>query len=78
MLGRLRMTVNECMEAYVTLLDEVWSHPRKTHILGPGQAFLSSRGKYDHERMSNSLKKIVEGTKLGTMYPQFNEDMCRT
>lgn len=73
MLGRLRMTVNECIEAYLTLLDEAWSHPRKNYIFGPGLG-----GKYDPKRISDCLKKIVEGTKLGTMYPQSNEDLCRT
>ena len=77
MLGRLRMTVNECMEAYVTLLDEVWSHPRKIYFLKLRQTFLS-REKYEPKRMSDSLKKTVAGAKLGTMYPQSNEGICRT
>lgn len=71
-MGRLRMTVDECMKAYLTLLDEVWIHPRRISIFGP------QGEKYDPERMSDCLKKIVEDTKLGTMYPQSNEDMCRT
>ena len=50
MLGRLRMTVHECIENYVTLLDETWSHPRKFHVP------LATQPKYGDRSLCNILK----------------------
>ena len=32
MLGRLSMTVDECIQAYENLADKVFGHPRRCHI----------------------------------------------
>ena len=79
MLGRLHMTVDECLEAYENLADHVFGHPRRLHIRKPPWI---PRDKYDHTRLEYIIKKIVEERSPtghnSTEFRQPNEDTCRT
>ena len=79
MLGRLHMTVEECLEVYENLADHVFGHPRHLHIRRPPWI---PRDKYDHSRLEEIIKEIVsQRSPTGhnkTGFPQPNEDMCRT
>lgn len=79
MLGRLRMTVDECLEAYENLADQVFGHPRHFHIRKPPWY---PRDKYDHRRLEKVIKDIVKerspSDHNSTEFRQPNEDMCRT
>ena len=79
MLGRLQMTVDECIEAYKHLTDHVFGHPRHLHIRRPPWI---PRDKYDTTRLERVIKDIVkERSPTGyssTEYRQPNEDTCRT
>ena len=79
MLGRLHMNVDECLEAYEILADEVFGHPRRFHIRRPPWI---PRDKYDHRRLEKVIKKIVKERSPtehnSTEFRQPCEDMCRT
>lgn len=79
MLGRLHMTIDECLEAYENLADHVFGHPRRLHIRKPPWI---PRDKYDHRRLEKIIKDIVkERSPAGlnsTEFRQPNKDMCRT
>ena len=54
MLGRLEMTVDECIDAYVSLSDKVFQKQRhrvtiKGHI----------QGRFDSDKLENAIKEIV-------------------
>lgn len=79
MLGRLHMTVDECLEAYENMADFVFGHPRPLHIRKPPWIPVD---KYDHRRLERIIKDIVkERSPSGhnsTEFRQPNENMCRT
>ncbi|KAL9137349.1 MAG: hypothetical protein Q9175_001449 [Cornicularia normoerica] len=79
MLGRLHMTVDECLEAYENLADHVFGHPRHLHIRKPPWI---PRDKYDHRRLEKIIKDIVKQRSPAghnsTEFRQPNEYMCRT
>lgn len=79
MLGRLHMTVDECLDAYENLADHVFGHPRQFHIRKPPWI---PQDKYDHLRLEKVIKDIVKQRSPkghnSTEFRQPNEDMCRT
>lgn len=77
MLGRLCMDVEECLEAYESLADRVFGHPRRFHIRKP--PFIP-RDKYNHRNLEDVIKEIVmrKSGKASTLFRQPKEDMCRT
>ena len=77
MLGRLSMTVDECIKAYEDLADRVFGHPRQFHIRKPP---FVPRDKYDHRLLEGIIKEIVKRRtgSVTTWFQQPNEDMCKT
>ena len=79
MLGRLSMTVDECLEAYKDLSDKVFGHPRHFHIRRPPWI---PREKYKASRLEGVIKEIVKRRDpqghSSTLFFQPHEDMCRT
>lgn len=76
MLGRLHMTVDECLEAYEDLAGKVFGHPRRLHVRNS----LWPKDKYNGKVLESVIEDIVkqrEGSRSAT-FPQSNEDMCRT
>jgi hypothetical protein len=54
MLGRLRMTVDECIEAYTSLADSIFT---KKH--SPFSITGRVQGRYDSDNFVNIVKEIV-------------------
>ena len=79
MLGRLSMGVEECIEAYEQLADQVFGHPRRFHIRKPPWV---PRDKYNHKLLEAVIKEIVQRRSpsglTNTPFLQPNEEMCRT
>lgn len=76
MLGRLSMTVDECLEAYENLAGKVFGHPRLLHM----RNCLWPKDKYNCRILESVIEEIVrqrEGSGSAT-FPQSNETMCRT
>lgn len=56
MLGRLRLGVDECIEEYENLGQEVFGHPRLFSIRG---RLLSLQEKYDEKRLQRVVNDLV-------------------
>ena len=55
MLGRLRMSVDDCIEAYASLSDKVFQKKRQgISILGKVQA------RFDSKELENAIKQVIE------------------
>jgi predicted acylesterase/phospholipase RssA len=61
MLGRLDMTIDECIDAYIELSDRVF---RKKHML-PVKISGSIQGKFDSAALEDSVKKLLRNHSLG-------------
>ena len=76
MLGRLRMSVDECLKAFQELLQKIWAHPRAFFL-----PFIP-RDKYNDIVLEEELKRLVrqksplDSSDMKFMQPI--EDMCRT
>lgn len=79
MLGRLSMTIEECIDTYEILADRIFGNPRLFHIRRPPWI---PRDKYDHQPLEEVIREIVRERspwgKTNTLFRQPNEDMCRT
>ena len=79
MLGRLRMTVNDCIAEFQDLGEKVFGHPR---LALPGLTAIMPRDKYDHIELEKAIKDIVrkQGPEFysDTLFRQPNDTMCRT
>ena len=80
MLGRLRMSIDDCISEYERLGADVFAHSRWFHIKS---AFWSPREKYNHRSLERVIQKLVNDRvpKLGT-FPggktfAFDENRCR-
>ncbi len=77
MLGRLSMSVDECLEAYEILSDRVFGNPRWFHF----QNALMPRSKYDTKVLGEVIKEIIKlrytNKRGSTKLRQPNEAMCR-
>ncbi len=76
MLGRLSMTVDECLETYKNFAGEVFGHPRLLHIRNS----LWPKDKYNGTNLENIIEKVVkqrEGSRSAS-FLQKNENTCRT
>ena len=78
MLGRLGMTVDECLDKYENLAHRVFKHPRTIHI----RRLLWPRSKYDATLLEGIIKGIVSEYEPSGLtesnYPQKYAHMCRT
>lgn len=62
MLGRLRMSIDECEEVYVDLAQKIFvPHRLRADIIGQGLDFLNARGKFSSEALEAGIKDVVKG-----------------
>lgn len=60
MLGRLQMTVDECISAYLTLCDEVFTPQRSSwNILGQASDAWYLQGRFDSQALEAGVKRIT-------------------
>jgi len=59
MLGRLRMTVDECIDAYVSLSDRIFQK-RRHRVTIKGQV----QGRFDSDELECAIKEIVTRQRL--------------
>ena len=76
MLGRLSMTVEECLEAYETLSVKAFGKPRRFHF----KNCWIPRNKYDHGPLEDAIREVVELRcgQANAILNQPKKDMCRT
>jgi hypothetical protein len=60
MLGRLRMTLDECQAAYLKLSERIFNPKRtKLNTFGRAKDFLLADGKFDWMELEAAVKEIV-------------------
>jgi patatin-like phospholipase/acyl hydrolase len=60
MLGRLRMTLDECHEAYIKLAKTIFKPKRcRFNIIGRGLDALSASERYDSQKFEEVVKAII-------------------
>lgn len=57
MLGRLRMSVQDCMEEYERLSGDIFGHPRLASVRGPIPYW---RDKYDGEKIQRAVEDVIK------------------
>jgi cell shape-determining protein MreC len=62
MLGRLEMTVDECIDAYVSMMDAVFK--KKKHRFKNVRGELQAR--FDTRELEEAMKKIIKNSKSNT------------
>lgn len=65
MLGRLRMSVTECIEAYTKLSRSIFTPAHhKVNITGRAVGFLKAEGKFDSEPLEACIKQMIRDCQL--------------
>ena len=74
MLGRLKMSVDQCIDAYLSLSDRVFQK-KKHRVTTKG----SIQGRFDSEELKRAVKKIVtaQGLQEDTLLKDASDDACR-
>jgi hypothetical protein len=59
MLGRLRMTLNECEDAYLNLSEQIFELKRSKFNPLRSKDFLLADGKFDYKVLEEAIKDII-------------------
>ncbi len=60
MLGRLRMTLDDCQAAYLQLSERIFNpRRRKLNYAGKAKDFLLANGRFDSEELEAVIKEIL-------------------
>lgn len=79
MLGRLGMTVGQCLREYEHLGEKVFGSPHYFHVRS--FPFVLWRPKYSSKPLEEVIKRVVEKHDPkgeDAQYLQDNQDMCKT
>ena len=74
MLGRLKMSVNECIDAYLSLSDRVFQKKRHwVTIKG------SIQSRFDSEELERAVKEVVtaQGLQEDALLKDASDDACK-
>ena len=84
MLGRLQMTVDECIDSFEAFGDDVFTHPRFFHTL-KFPFLCPDRPKYAEKTTRKAIEKVVqrhEPDSMTQIWEQYTfaalHDRCRT
>jgi hypothetical protein len=58
MLGRLRMTLEDCQDAYLQLSEKIFT-PKRTSRIMQKWDFLNANGKFDGEVLEKAIKDCI-------------------
>ena len=74
MLGRLKMSITESIEAYLSLSDRIFQK-RKYHL----KLFRKMQGPFDSEALANVVKEIIKSKGLdeGSLLEDVHETSCK-
>lgn len=79
MLGRLRMSIDDCIVEYETLGPKVFAHPRWFHLRTP---LFWPRDKYDHRSLEKAIRGVIDRRSCnvagGDKCFASDENRCRT
>lgn len=74
MLGRLQMSIKECIDAYVSLSDAIFQ--KKKHRLSLRG---KTQGRFDHKELERCVKQIIAktGRKEDILLEDGSESKCK-
>lgn len=74
MLGRLRMCIDDCIKAYLSLSDRVFQKKRhRVTVKG------NIQGRFDSEELERAVKEVVtaQGLSKDTLLKDASDDACK-
>lgn len=74
MLGRLKLSIDECIEAYLSLSDRVFQKKRhRASIKG------NIQGRFDSEELERAVKEVVtkSGLDENALLKDVSDDACK-
>lgn len=74
MLGRLKMSTDDCIDAYLSLSDRVFQKKRhRVTVKG------NIRGRFDSEKLARAVKEVVIAQKLheDALLKDVSDDACK-
>ena len=74
MLGRLRMSIDECIDAYLSLSDRIFQKKRhRVTVNGKLQ------GRFDSEALAQAIKEVVakKGFQEDALLKDVSDDACK-
>ncbi|KAE9373818.1 FabD/lysophospholipase-like protein [Stipitochalara longipes BDJ] len=75
MLGRLRMSIDECEEVYVELPQKIFVlQCSKANIVGQGRDFVNARGKFSSEALQAGIKDVIKSKGFSEDELFYNQD----
>ena len=74
MLGRLRMSIDDCIKAYLSLSDRVFQKKRSPFTF-KGKI----QGKFDSKELERAVKEVVtaQGLSEDTLLKDASDDACK-
>ena len=75
MLGRLKMSINECIEAYLSLSDRIFQ--KKRHRVA--NIYGNIQGRFDSEELAKVVKEVIKSKGLdeGSLLEEVPEASCK-
>ena len=75
MLGRLKMSINECIEAYLLLSDRIFQKKKRR----VAKIYGSIQGRFDSEELAKVLKEVIKSKGLdeGSLLEEIPEASCK-
>jgi hypothetical protein len=74
MLGRLKMSIDDCIDAYLSLSDRVFQK-KKHRVTVKGNI----QGRFDSEELARAVKEVVtaQNLKEDVLLKDVSEDACK-
>lgn len=80
MLGRLRMSLDDCQDAYLNLSERIFQPVRSSaNVAGRLVDFVQANGKFDASRLEECVKQILkdQGKKESELLKEDDTDTCK-
>ena len=74
MLGRLRMSIDECIDAYISLSDRIFQKKRhRVTVKG------NIQGRFDSEELARAVREVVTGKGLeeDALLKDVSDNVCK-
>jgi hypothetical protein len=74
MLGRLRMSIDECIDAYLSLSDRIFQKKRH-RVTTKGNI----QGRFDSDELARAVKEVIkrQGLQEGALLKDASDDACK-
>jgi hypothetical protein len=74
MLGRLKMSIDDCIESYLSLSDRIFQKKRHRVTLKG-----NTQGRFDSEELARAVKEVVvaQGLKEDALLKDVSDDACK-